>query len=392
MITCENICLSVNRQTSENVNFDNNFYLQKLDIIIDKLVSDNIKNISFIDYGVLEFNQILKLIKLVNNRGIKIDFISNGNILLQNTDNDEIYKYIESVTLPLDSIDDTINSQAGLDDNHFQSINKLLIFLQEQNVKININTKVTKLNYDKIEELGEHLQTYNINIWRALEFVPITDKQKQIYSNIKIETVDFRSVRVAFMPYRRIKKLEFREEKHFEEYIFININGDIQILNNREFITIGNITSNTLMESLKSYTPKKNKKVYEKITAFIAYRNEEMRNKIVNEIKKLDYVSIVGTSEDGIDSYNKILKLKPEMLFAEYNLNTMNCLQLAEKTKEKLNIEMPVLNIIGDSIPKNEREELIRVGKYKFNIILGEQYCIKEISSVLKDYREFKQD
>ena len=56
-----------------------------------------------------------------------------------------------------------------------------------------------------------------------------------------------------------------------------------------------------------------------KIRTVVAHNNEEIRNIIVNSISILEYVEVVGTATDGIETYNKIVELKPEIVFSEYN-------------------------------------------------------------------------
>lgn len=73
----------------------------------------------------------------------------------------------------------------------------------------------------------------------------------------------------------------------------------------------------------------------EKIKTLIAIDNADLRNEIVNKIKELEYIDIIGTAGDGIETYNKIVNLKPEIVFAQYNLENMSGYDHYKKFKRK---------------------------------------------------------
>ena len=57
----------------------------------------------------------------------------------------------------------------------------------------------------------------------------------------------------------------------------------------------------------------------EKIRTLVAHNNDKIRNSIVNSINELDYIEVVGIANDGINTYNQIIDLEPEIVFSEYN-------------------------------------------------------------------------
>ena len=60
-----------------------------------------------------------------------------------------------------------------------------------------------------------------------------------------------------------------------------------------------------------------------KIRTLIAHNDVNITNDIVKAIENLEYVDIVGTANDGKETYNKIIDLKPEMVFAKYNMENI---------------------------------------------------------------------
>ena len=70
-----------------------------------------------------------------------------------------------------------------------------------------------------------------------------------------------------------------------------------------------------------------------KIRTLIAHNDVNITNDIVKAIENLEYVDIVGTAKDGKETYNKIIDLKPEMVFAKYNMENMNGFEIAKSSK-----------------------------------------------------------
>lgn len=125
-----------------------------------------------------------------------------------------------------------------------------------------------------------------------------------------------------------------------------------------------------------------------KIRTVVAHNNEEIRNIIVNSISNLEYVEVVGTATDGIDTYNKIVELRPEIVFSEYNYSNMSGLELMKKTKEKLQDNFPSFNTIGE-IPDNELLEAIHITGNKINAFVSEPYD-GSAKNIIKAYKEYK--
>lgn len=78
------------------------------------------------------------------------------------------------------------------------------------------------------------------------------------------------------------------------------------------------------------------------------------KDTIVNTIGNLNYVEIIGIAKDGVETYNKIVELKPGIVFSKFNFENMNGLDLMKSTKETLQKDLPIFNIIEDKIPDNE--------------------------------------
>ena len=123
-----------------------------------------------------------------------------------------------------------------------------------------------------------------------------------------------------------------------------------------------------------------------KIKTLIAHNDIKTTNDIIDSIKDLDYVEIVGTAVNGKEAYNQIVNLKPDIVFTKYNMGEMNSIEIMKLSKEKLDNNIPIFNIIGDEIPDNELKEAIDIVGKKLNALIKEPYEDR-ITDILNDYK-----
>ena len=130
-----------------------------------------------------------------------------------------------------------------------------------------------------------------------------------------------------------------------------------------------------------------------KIKTLIAHDDMNVTNDIINTMNNLGYVEIVGTAMNGTETYNKIIDLKPEIVFAKMDLENMSSIELIKKSKEDLQDNIPIFNFIT----KNEvSEEYIKeaydiIGR-KLNPFVEEPINELEINSIMKNYKEYKEE
>lgn len=127
-----------------------------------------------------------------------------------------------------------------------------------------------------------------------------------------------------------------------------------------------------------------------KIRTLIAHNDVNITNDIVKAIENLEYVDIVGTAKDGKETYNKIIDLKPEMVFAKYNMENMNGFEIAKSSKEKLENNVPLFNMIIDNNVKEEEIDKVydMIGN-KLNSLITEPIS-NNIVNIINDYKEYK--
>ena len=127
-----------------------------------------------------------------------------------------------------------------------------------------------------------------------------------------------------------------------------------------------------------------------KIRTLIAHNDVNITNDIVKAVENLEYVDIVGTAKDGKETYNKIIDLKPEMVFAKYNMKNINGFEIAKSSKEKLENNVPIFNMIIDNNVKEEEIDKVydMIGN-KLNSLITEPIS-NNIVNIINDYKEYK--
>lgn len=396
MISNREVCLFLTLKCNQQCRYCHRFLginevsLEDNKRIINRIAEDGITNITFTGGEPLLYPNVLELVKLAKEKGIKAKLITNGSVLANNLEMRKIYNYLDSITLSIDSNDNEINDKLGRSYNHAKNIKTVLDSLKGINLKVNINTVVSRVNIDKLEELGQFLREYKINAWRIFKFIPLRETAKINKKEFEISKAEFRINKTLFTSFPNINKVEYREENDMEsKYILVMPNGNVIVTENKEDVTIGNILDNSISELINNRIGTKPKKVMRRIRTLIAYNNENVRNEIVNTVKELGFADVIGSTANGIETYNKIIELQPEMVFSSYNLSDMNGLDIIKKSKEQLNDKIPIFNFIIDNISNEEFEQVNSVAGIKINAFIPELNKKQRITRVLKDYKEF---
>ena len=149
-----------------------------------------------------------------------------------------------------------------------------------------------------------------------------------------------------------------------------------------------------------SFKPKQNEMIWkelewenktngDRIRTIIACESNSEKDKIVDILNKREDINIVAVAQNPQEAYDKIIQLKPEMVFAKYDFGTtMNGLDIVKKSKETLNNDIPVFNMIANEIPKEEMMEVIKSVGNKMNTIIRE-HSEERYNGIIEDYKEY---
>ena len=358
--------------------------------ILNNLIKDGVNNITWTGGEALLYPNLKELLKISQENGIKNKLITNGMVLAQNENMREILDYLDSLTLSLDTINDDTNEELGRGKNHFEEVKTILDYVKGKSLKVNINTVVSKKNINEMEQLGEFLNNYNISKWKFFKFMPLRETAEKNKDEFAITDAEFEKTKNVFRNFGNIGETDFRQEKDMEDkYTLLIANGDIIKTEHGVDVKKGNALYQNPVEFM--YELEENR--MKKIKILIAHNNEEIRNKIADTIKGLDYVELVDTAADGKETYNKIIESKPEMVFAKMNLDNMDSMEIMRKSKESLKENVPIFNIItSDNVSDEYMKTAYNLMGRNLNTFVSEPINNMEIDNIMQGYKELKEN
>ncbi len=386
---CWKITTKCNQGCKYCFGFNNipNLSFEENEEVLEHLIVSGINHITWTGGEAVLYPRVNELMKKSKERGLYNKLVTNG-IYLSKNDNEyveDILNTLDEINLSIDSIENDINLALGKENNHLDIIKNLLEKIKNKNIKIRINTVVSKLNVDKLEELGEFLNNYQIEKWKFLKFMPIRERAEQNEKQFEVDESKLENSIRNLKEFKNIKKVEYKKQSEFEKSIVIIPNGDILQTQNGKDHYFGNALKERIIDFDKILSNGK-------IRTLIAHDDLNVTNRIVNAIKEIDFVDVVGTAKDGAETYHKIVELKPEMIFTKYAMNNMNGLDIVKSTKEKLENNIPVFNMIIDNrVQENEIDEMYDIIGQKLNSLIE---CSDNISNnivdIINQYNDYK--
>lgn len=354
--------------------------------VIDNLSKNGINHITWTGGEAVLYPRLNELIKYAKSKGIYNKLVTNGIFLSQNDNeySEEILNSLDEINLSIDSISNSINVELGKANNHFEIIKKLLDKTKNKSLKVGINTVVSNKNINRLEELGKFLNNYKIEKWKFLKFMPIRERSLENKGQFEVAENELEEKIKELNNFENIKIVQYKKQSEFEKSIVVLPNADIIQTQEGKDIHLGN----ALKQDVIDFEVKHN--LINRIKTLIAYDDDEIKDKIVNILNGIKDVEIVATSKSPEDTYNKIIKFKPEMVFAKYDFGTnMNGLDIIKQSKEALNDNVPAFNFIATDIPKEDFLEAKRIIGDKMNTIIREQNPVR-YTGIIEDYKEYK--
>ena len=248
------ICWNITARCNQNCKYCHRFlnikdlsYEQNLSIL-NNLDDSGVNSITWTGGEALLLDGIDELLKFSYEKGIKNKIITNGKLLTKERI-DKIYKYLDSITLSIDSVDDDINYSLGRGKNHFQEIKDILDYIKLKNydIKIRINSVVCKNNLGKFNELITFLNEYNIHSWRIFKFMPLRETAIKNKESFSVSMKEYSDVVKSIKEKSNIENIDTRIEEDMEKkYVLILANGDIVITDNGTDKKVGNALEDSL--------------------------------------------------------------------------------------------------------------------------------------------------
>lgn len=386
---CWKITTKCNQGCKYCFGFNNipNLSFEENERVLNHLIASGINHITWTGGEAVLYPRVNELMRESKERGLYNKLVTNG-IYLSKNDNEyveDILNTLDEINLSIDSIENDINLALGKENNHLDIIKNLLEKTKNKNIKVRINTVVSRLNVDKLDELGEFLNNYQIEKWKFLKFMPIRERAEKNEKLFEIEEKELENSVKRLRKFENIKTVEYKKQCEFEKSIVIVPNADIIQTQNGKDHYFGNALKEEIIDFDKIYSNGK-------IRTLIAHNDINITNKIVDAIKKLDFVDVVGTAKDGTETYHKIVDLKPEMIFTKYAMDNMNGLDLVKSSKEKLENNIPIFNMIIDNkVQENEIDEMYDIIGRKLNSVISSSDNISNsVVDIINQYNDYK--
>lgn len=252
------ICWNITARCNQNCKYCHRF-LNIMDLtydenlnILNNLKNSGITSITWTGGEALLLNGIDDLLKISYEKGIKNKIITNGKLLTRERI-DKIYKYLDSITLSIDSINNDINDSLGRGRNHFEEIKEILDYIKEKkyDVKIRINSVVCKNNIGDFKGLTNFLNNYDIYSWRIFKFMSLREKAVINKESFDVSLNNYNEVVKYIKLNSKIENIDTRIEEDMEKkYVLILANGDIVITNKGKDEKVGNALNDYLYKYL----------------------------------------------------------------------------------------------------------------------------------------------
>lgn len=242
------ICWNITARCNQNCKYCHRFLnihdlsFDENSKILNNLHDAGITSITWTGGEALLLSGIDELLKISYEKGIKNKIITNGKLLTSKRI-DKIYKYLDSITLSIDSTNDDINESLGRGKYHYTEIKDILDYIKEKeyDIKIRINSVVCKNNSSNFDDLIKFLNNYNIYSWRIFKFMPLREKAVINKETFDISMDEYLRAVENIKKESKIKNIDTRIEEDMEKkYVLILANGDIVITNNGKDEKVGN--------------------------------------------------------------------------------------------------------------------------------------------------------
>mgnify|MGYP004523725349 FL=1 len=385
------VCWKITTRCNQNCKYCYGFKdIKELDLddnikVMDNLIKEGLTHITWTGGEAVLYPKFKELLQASKERGLHNKLVTNGIYLAKNDNDyvDYILDNLEEINLSIDSISNEINNELGKENNHLEIIRTVLEKTKNRDIRIGINTVVSKKNINHLQELGEFLNQYKIFKWKFLKFMPIRAKAAENKEEFEVDERDL-IIKVNNLPeFENIEDIFYKEQKEFKKSMVVLPNGDVIRTDNSIDLFFGNaLNENLIILGWRN--------IMNKIKILIAYDNEEIKNRLFNILNGITDVEVVATTNNAQDTYYKIIEHKPEMVFAKYDFGTdMNGLDIIKQSKDALKDNVPAFNFIATDISKEDFLEAKRIIGDKMNTIIREENPTR-ITGIIEDYKEYK--
>lgn len=214
--------------------------------ILEKLISYGVKKLTFGGGESLLLSCFADIVKKSAANGIRLKLVTNGKLLAQNAD---LIPYFDEITLSLDAVASSTNDELGRGADHFDNVSKAVLLIKEQDEKVhvNINTVVTKINLNEVQNLTSFIAKWNISQWRLFRFCPLRGTALHKRAYFEITDDQFLAVCSAVKRNNLNCALQFRNYEDMEKgYLLITPKGKLCVSRELKDVEVGDMLKDDL--------------------------------------------------------------------------------------------------------------------------------------------------
>lgn len=221
----------------------NNFNFEEHMIILKKIIELGTDQITWSGGEALLIPHATLLIKYAKENGIYNKITTNGKLLTPKKI-DELKPYVDLVALSIDSLNDETNLSLGRGIEHRKTVENRLKCLKDAGIKVDINTVVTKLNIDDLDEMGKFFSENPISgKWKLMTFFPVREKALLNKEKLEISDEKFLSeVNRIIKKYPDVNITYMMNDEIQQQYPGVRANGDLLVTRDYKDMILGNMT------------------------------------------------------------------------------------------------------------------------------------------------------
>lgn len=203
-------------------------------------------------------NDFKDILKELNKYKFKIFLDTSGDLFFKYRN--QILKYIDVIGLPMDFPDSSYRNK-----NNLKAVLNVLDSLKTSKIRplIRIGTVITKDNFKRLEEIGELLKIYPVDIWKIYQFTPQNYNALKNKAMLEISQKDFDKTtkRIKKQFSRNFEVIISKRKDRSQAYFFITSDGNVSIpiddLNICRQVEIGNVFDKDILSKWEKFYLKK---------------------------------------------------------------------------------------------------------------------------------------
>lgn len=225
---------------------DRNRYME----IFKKILESNVKKVTFSGGEPLLIDDLPDLLEVAKLSGLITSITTNGILLKQKWD--QIKKFTDWVTLPIDGGNINIQDSMTRGTGHLANVVSLVNMIKNDNVSVKINTVISSINKNDLIHIAELINKLQVQRWKIFQFLPLRGYAISNRAKFEISDEEFHKVIKDVMPLLENKSLEWitiaDRDYLNNNYFTILQEGTVRASVNNKDIIIGNVLEQDISE------------------------------------------------------------------------------------------------------------------------------------------------